>query len=210
MRGNLFVLSGGEGAGKTTCLELLKTRLPEGKFHFTREPGGTDFAEMLRTIFKTEFETAPDEFEQLLLVEAGRSHHVRTRMKPVLERGIHIVCDRFYESTIAYQCRKSKTHGEKVRQLFYALNDMATGGLKPNLFIHFELPLDVALERIANRPRKVGYNPFDDITAKEHTEIWHALHEFVRFTNHVNVDATLPLEELADEVARIIISFNGV
>ena len=106
--GKFITFEGPEGAGKSTqlklCAELLRARGFE--VVTTREPGGTPLAEELRTILKTHHgnETLHPETE-LLLMEAARSQHVREVILPALERGAVVLCDRFYDSTTAYQGR---------------------------------------------------------------------------------------------------------
>ncbi len=207
-RGKFFVVTGGEGTGKTTCIGLLQEILPPDRFCFTREPGGSDFGETARGIFKKQYGVKPDEFENMLIIEAARSHHVRSVVLPMLEKGMHVVCDRFDESTWGYQCRGGGVYGEKLRQLFYELNATACHGIRPDCYIVLDVPVATAMKRIA-AGRGLAYDPYDNESPETHQGIVDGIKYFVAFKSHRIVDGLKPPEAVAQEVADTIRSFTG-
>lgn len=201
-RGKFIVITGGEGSGKTTCEKRLRELLPASGFCFTREPGGSDFGETARGLFKKQYGVKPNELENMLIMEAARSHHVRSVVLPALERGQHVICDRFDESTYGYQCR-SGMYGEHLRQLFYNLNDMACHGVKPDCYIMLDVPLAVTLQRIA-ASRGEKYDPYDNESLETHGQITEGIKFYLEFRPHRIVDGTRAPEVVAQEVVRII------
>src|SRR5262245_14596229 len=102
-RGRFLTLEGVDGAGKSTHIPWIAQRLRDAgrRVVVTREPGGTPLAEKLREIVLSQ---RMDPLSETLLFLAGRAHHVREVISPALERGDWVVCDRFEDATIAYQC----------------------------------------------------------------------------------------------------------
>lgn len=105
MQGKFIVIEGGEGTGKTTLARNLKARLDPEQFIFTREPGGTPFAEEMRKII---FAQNDDPFKELCLFFAARRDHVLKLVRPALEAGKHVISDRYVASTYAYQIAAPK------------------------------------------------------------------------------------------------------
>ena len=147
MPAGLFVtFEGGEGAGKSTQLAAIAERArAEGREVVTcREPGGTPLGERLReALFGLEI--APEPVTELLTFEAARAELVAAVIRPALERGALVLCDRFADSTVAYQ---GYGRGLDV-QMIRAINQMATGGLVPDRTVL----LDVAPEAGRGRSR---------------------------------------------------------
>jgi dTMP kinase len=143
--GIFITLEGGEGSGKTTQaprLCQLLTAQGYGVLH-TREPGGTLVAEQLRSVLlDSSTETIAPETEALLIL-AARRQHVDHVIKPALKRGMIVVCDRFSDSTMAYQ-----GYGRGLDlKLLRTMNDWATGKLIPHLTLLFDLPATIGLQR---------------------------------------------------------------
>ena len=132
--GRFLTLEGGEGVGKTTLLEGLRTHFSDSKITviFTREPGGSPRAELLRTVLLSET-NAPQQpmsvATEALIISAARSDHVDNTIMPALDRGDWVICDRFTDSTLAYQ------GGAVSAEYLNALNHIATKGLRPDLTI---------------------------------------------------------------------------
>lgn len=146
----LISFEGSEGAGKSTQIKLLAEHLrAHGKtVLLTREPGGTDFGEAVRNILKHApyGDRLADESELLLFV-AARAQLVREVIRPALSRGEIVLCDRFTDSTLAYQGAGRGLDVNFIR----ALNDFATGGLKPRRTYLLDLPVETGLARAKHR-----------------------------------------------------------
>ena len=144
MAGLLITIEGIEGAGKTTLAAALAERLRSrgNEVVVTSEPGGGPIGERIRRILLDPSNSITDRAE-LLLFEAARAQHVETLIRPALERGAVVICDRYTDSSIAYQGAARGLGTEAVRQL----NDFATGGLRPDLTILLDLPAQDGLAR---------------------------------------------------------------
>lgn len=145
MPGHFIVLEGIDGVGKTTQVALLAQWLDAlGVRHLlVREPGGTPLGEAIRELVlgRPELDVSPR--SELLLLLAARAALVRDVLRPTLEEGKTVVADRFALSTLAYQ---GFGRGLDVEQVRRAL-DVATDGLRPDLYVLLDLPLDQALAR---------------------------------------------------------------
>jgi dTMP kinase len=133
LRGKFIVLEGSEGCGKSTQAELLATYLGA---ELTREPGGTEIGEAIRSILLGGETGRIDGRAELMLMLAARAQHVAERIGPWLEAGRDVVCDRFSGSTLAYQgYGRGLPLGEIV-----AANDLSCAGLQPDLVVLLDLP----------------------------------------------------------------------
>ncbi|ABD01813.1 thymidylate kinase [Synechococcus sp. JA-2-3B'a(2-13)] len=144
-----ITLEGGEGVGKTTQQALLVERLRQEGYAClcTREPGGTALGKTLRELLLHGDPFSP--LAELLLYAADRAEHVSKVIAPALAAGQVVVCDRFTDSTLAYQGYGRGLDLEKIRQL----NHLATGGLQPHLTLWLDLPPEVGLARAKARDR---------------------------------------------------------
>ncbi|MGB8546340.1 MAG: dTMP kinase [Azonexus sp.] len=143
MRGKFITFEGIDGAGKSSHVEWLATFLRDkGKVvHVTREPGGTELGEKLRELLlhkSMHLET------ETLLMFAARREHLAKVIEPALASGEWVVCDRFSDATYAYQGGGRGLDRAKLQQLEHWVH----GHLQPDLTLLFDLPLDVARERI--------------------------------------------------------------
>ena len=148
-RGRFITFEGGEGAGKSTQLKMLAEALARAGIEVvtTREPGGSKGAEAIRALLVTgEVDRWDAETEALLHSAARRDHLVKT-VWPALERGAWVVCDRFADSTLAYQ---GYGHGLD-RDFIGALSRAVVDGLEPALTLVFDLPVEQGLARAAGR-----------------------------------------------------------
>lgn len=154
MRGPFITLEGPEGAGKSVQAKMLTGYLEQLGWHvvLTREPGGTRFGDALREILlsSTDYAILPE--SEVLLLAAGRAQHVRERIRPALDAGIAVVCDRFVDSTLAYQ---GGGHGIPLPDLMPVMQ-FATGGLEPDLRILLDIPVDAGLRRRHANPSTVN------------------------------------------------------
>lgn len=165
--GIFITLEGGEGSGKTTQAARL-CRLLTAQGHevlHTREPGGTPVAEQLRNILLTSSTEAMAPETEALLILAARRQHVDHVIKPALSRGLIVVCDRFSDSTMAYQ---GYARGLDLK-LLRAMNDWATGKLTPHLTLLFDIPIEIGLRR--RRGQTTTQNRLDREAERFHKKV---------------------------------------
>ncbi len=138
-----ITLEGGEGVGKTTQQALLAERLQQEGYTCvcTREPGGTALGKALRELLLHGDPLTP--LAELLLYAADRAEHVNKVIAPALAAGQVVICDRYTDSTLAYQGYGRGLNLEQIRQL----NHLATGGLQPHLTLWLDLAPEVGLAR---------------------------------------------------------------
>lgn len=144
MSGLFVTFEGGEGSGKSTQAELLAGRVREAgnEALVLREPGGTPLGEALRRVLLHDHLATTFEAEVLLFL-AARAELVNTVLRPALEGGATVICDRFSDSTIAYQGYGRGLDIDSIRML----DRWATGGLRPDLTVLLDVPIDVGRKR---------------------------------------------------------------
>lgn len=148
-RGRFITFEGGEGAGKSTQLNRLVDRLRERGLEVvsTREPGGSQGAEDIRELLVNGPPEKWSAVTEALLMNAARRDHLERRIRPALERGATVVCDRFADSTRAYQ----GAGGEADPALIAALEAHVVGDTRPDLTLILDLPVEEGLRRAASR-----------------------------------------------------------
>ena len=153
MPGLFVTFEGGEGTGKSTQLERLERRLRQRGLDplVTREPGGTPLAEGIRELLLDPV-LRPSAMTEALLMEAARAELVANLIRPALAAGRIVLCDRYDDSTLAYQGGGRGLDAELLR----ALNRAATGGLKPGLTLLFDLDPAAGLARRARSASSVN------------------------------------------------------
>ncbi len=156
MKCNLFItFEGPEGAGKTTIIQKIAERLVQENIDVlaTREPGGIEIAEKIRTIILNPAHTAMNERTEALLYAASRSQHYFEKVRPALDAGKMVICDRFIDSSLAYQ---GYARGIGVDEVL-SINEFAIGKKLPDVTILFDLAPEVGLARIyAHGEREVN------------------------------------------------------
>lgn len=142
----LINLEGGEGSGKSTVLKMLATALEEKGFSVvcTREPGGIDIAEQIRQVILDRNNTAMDARTEALLYAAARRQHLVEKIIPALEAGSIVLCDRYIDSSLAYQ---GYARGLGMEEIF-AINKFAIDEYMPDLTLYFDVNPKVGLARI--------------------------------------------------------------
>lgn len=165
--GIFITLEGGEGSGKTTQARRLCAYLTAQGLSVlrTREPGGTLIAERIRTLLLNHSKEAVAPETEALLILAARRQHVDHVIKPALAQGKTVVCDRFSDSTTAYQ---GYGRGLDLRTL-RTINDWATGKLAPHLTLVFDVPVPVGLQR--RRSQGTMQNRLDQETERFHKKV---------------------------------------
>lgn len=199
-RGLFVVFEGGEAAGKTTQMGLLEQLLQSVGHEVvrTREPGGTDIGERIRTLLLEHDQGEVDARTEALLFAASRAAHVTQRILPALEQGAAVLCDRYVDSSLAYQGAGRGLGVDRIA----ALNEWATSGVRPDLTV--VLDIDPALSR-QRRSERDGGTAGDRIESAEdtfHQRLRQAFLDRAAEEPHryLVIDATLPAAEVHRQV----------
>ncbi len=149
MRGKFLTVEGGEGVGKTTNIAFIETWLRQRGIDYiaTREPGGTPYAERIRALLLDHQDEALDPTAELLLIFAARAQHLARVIRPALERGQWVLCDRFTDATYAYQGGGRELGVEAVA----TLEALVQGPLRPDLTLILDIDPELGLERVNGR-----------------------------------------------------------
>ena len=147
--GRFITFEGGEGAGKSTQIKTLAERLHDAELRtlVTREPGGSPGAEVIRHLLLSGMGKLLGPEAETLLFAAARDDHVHAVIKPALDQGIWVLCDRFFDSTRAYQGSLGKVDPKVLN----AIQRVTIGDLKPDLTIILDIPVEVGMQRAAAR-----------------------------------------------------------
>lgn len=168
--GKLITFEGIDGSGKTTQLRQVEEYLTGAGYRVvtTREPGGTPLGLKIRAALLDGEAGSVDPLAELLLYAADRAQHVRQLVMPAIDAGMIVLCDRFFDATIAYQGYGRGFSLDMIRQL----NLLATGGLTPHLTLVYDLDVEIGLTRTQSRqvagsasnlgaPDRLDREPFD-------------------------------------------------
>ncbi|MFZ1946683.1 MAG: dTMP kinase [bacterium] len=158
-RGRFITLEGIEGSGKSTQAALLRDFLAGRGYDVvvTREPGGSPIAEKIREILLDPRNLKMVPLAELFLYEASRTQHVAEVIRPALEAGRWVLCDRFFDASTAYQGNARGLGIEMVAEL----NLVATSGLVPDLTLVLDLPVEVGLKRLGRSPDRIESETLD-------------------------------------------------
>ena len=168
-RGRFISFEGGEGSGKSTQIRILAERLDAAKLRaiVTREPGGSPGAEIIRHLLLSGMGKLLGPEAETLLFAAARDDHVRTVIKPALSQGVWVLCDRFSDSTRAYQGRLGKVAPE----IMNAMERVTIGDLKPDLTFILDVPVEVGMRRAAARRGSGAPDRFEAEDVKFHQKL---------------------------------------
>ena len=149
MKGMFISVEGSDGSGKTTQIKLLKEYLENRGYKIitTREPGGTSISEKIREVILDNGNREMDSKTEALLYAASRAQHVAQIIKPALEQGKIVICDRFVDSSLIYQGIGRNLGIETI----YELNKFAMGDIIPHVTLLFEIDIDTSQKRKENR-----------------------------------------------------------
>lgn len=206
MNGYFITFEGVEGAGKTTILQDIHGKLESLGYDVvsTREPGGIEIAEQIRHVILNTNNTKMEERTEALLYAAARRQHLVEKVIPALEQGKVILCDRFIDSSLAYQ---GYARGLGMDEVF-AINQFAIKDQMPNLTILFDLEPKKGLSRIAsNKDRE--RNRLDLETISFHEKVYKGYQILLdKFPNRIqSVNADQPLEQVGKEVLNKILLY---
>jgi dTMP kinase len=168
-RGKFISFEGGEGSGKSTQIKLLADRLAAAKLRaiVTREPGGSPGAEIMRHLVLSGMGKLLGPDAETLLFAAARDDHVRTVIQPALSQGTWVLCDRFSDSTRAYQGRL----GNVPPGVLNAMQRVTIGDLKPDLTIILDVPVEIGLKRASVRRGAGAPDRFEAEDVKFHQDL---------------------------------------
>ncbi|MBQ9804703.1 MAG: dTMP kinase [Lentisphaeria bacterium] len=202
--GFFITFEGPEGAGKSSQVRMLAEYLTALGMEciLTREPGGTPLAEDIRQVVKSHHSSEPVHPEtELLLMEAARSQHVHEVILPALAAGKTVICDRFYDSTTAYQGGARNLPLDTIN----ILNSFAAAGRKPDLTFLMDLPPEVGFERIRSRESE-GYDRFENENIQFHRTVRQAFIDLAAGEpERVKViDATADIATISEQIRKIV------
>lgn len=197
-KGIFITIEGPDGSGKTTIINMLAENLQKEGFEVmaTREPGGIEIAEQIRQVILDRDNTAMDPRTEALLYAAARRQHLAEKVKPALDNGKIILCDRFVDSSLAYQ---GYARGLGIDEV-YSINEFAIENMMPELTLYFDLAPELGLERInKNKGREVNRLDLENLEFHQKVrEGYMILAE--RFTDRiVKIDASRELETVYED-----------
>jgi len=198
--GFFIAMEGGEGAGKSTHAKRLASWLESQGYEvvLTREPGGTPTAEKIRNILlDPDIKDMPDQTEALLFA-AARGDHAHNKIKPALDRGAVVICDRYIDSSVAYQGIARDLGANQVR----ALSEWATELLLPDFTIYMDVPAE------AGEQRMDGIDRMEIQSRDFHKAVHQAFRDIAANSPKPNVliDATKSKEDVELDIRNAVIS----
>ena len=205
-RGKFITIEGIEGVGKSTNMAVIVDRIKAAGHEVltTREPGGTPFAEDIRDILMNRRDEPVPEIAELLLMFAARSFNVNNVIRPALENGIWVVCDRFTDSSRAYQGGGRGLPMETID----AMAEWVHGDTWPDLTILLDAPVDVGMARAGSRsePDRIEQERHDFFERVRDCYLDIAAREPARF---VVIDTTRDIEGVKADVAALVDSLHN-
>jgi len=205
--GGYFIsIEGGEGAGKTTILKHLYNELTSKGFEVlsTREPGGIHISEQIRNIILNPEHTNMEKRTEALLYAAARRQHLIEKVIPALQEGKIVLCDRFIDSSLAYQ---GYARGIGMDEVF-SINKFAIGECMPGLTLYFDIEPEIGLERIALNDTREK-NRLDMETIQFHRKVYEGYHLLLKkFPNRIKqINAAREKEEVFEEALLYIMEY---
>lgn len=200
-----ITLEGPEGSGKTTAVNWAVNKLEEMGYQIvrTREPGGTPISEQIRNVILDKTNTAMDKRTEALLYAASRRQHLVEKVWPALKEGKIVICDRYLDSSLAYQGGARGLGVDNVLEV----NNFATEGTFPDLTLLFDIEPEIGLARIsANANREV--NRLDLEKLEFHKTVRNTFLELAKRypERYVIIDASQSQQEVADNTLKVILS----
>lgn len=197
-KGIFISVEGPDGSGKTTIIQMLKEKLKKEGYEIvaTREPGGIEIAEQIRQVILDPENTAMDPRTEALLYAAARRQHLTEKVKPALEKGKIVLCDRFVDSSLAYQ---GYARGLGIDEV-YTINQFAIESMMPKLTLYFDVAPEIGLERInKNKGREVNRLDLEKLEFHQMVRQGYQLLA-ERFSDRiVTIDASKQLEAVYDQ-----------
>jgi dTMP kinase len=199
-----ITLEGPEGSGKSSHIPLLVAYLRQRGYTVlaTREPGGTEIGDQIRAVLMSHGNTAMNPRTETLLFLAARAQLVAQVIRPALQAGTLVVCDRYGDSTLAYQ---GYGHGNDLDQIKRML-EFATGALQPDLTLLLDVDVEVGLQR--KQTCGTEWNRLDAYTVAFHSRVRQGYLALAKAEPErwVLADASQPFEKVQDDIRRVVIS----
>jgi dTMP kinase len=203
----LFItFEGIEGCGKTTQIKRLAKRLEDLGIRFisTLEPGGTRIGQDIRRVLLDSKNAHLAPLAELILYAADRAQHIEEVIKPALDQGKWVLCDRFFDATVAYQGAGRGLDMDLIK----TLNDLVTKGIRPDLTLLLDCPPETGIERAVKRINDLGHDGQDrferekmDFHRKVRAGYLDISHKEQRFSI---IDAALPEDKVEEEIFRVV------
>jgi dTMP kinase len=198
-----ITLEGPDGSGKTTQVPLLAEAIRGAGYELvvTREPGGTEIGDQVRQVIMSLKNKQMKPTTEILLFQASRAQLVREVIVPSLEAGKVVLCDRYADSTLAYQGYGHQTDLEKLKQIV----DFATGGLKPDLTVYLDIDAEEGLKRRSGPEDE--WNRLDDYELAFHQRVREGYHEMIAAEPErwVVIDGGRTVEEVQKDLRRVVL-----
>jgi len=204
MTGKFITVEGGEGAGKSTNLDLIRELLEAAghKVLFTREPGGTPLGEEVRDLLLGHKHNGMASETELLLMFGARAEHLSRKIIPALNAGTWVLCDRFTDATYAYQGGGRGIDPERIQ----ILEQWVQHDLRPDLTLVLDLPIEMGLERAGKRSAPDRFESeahlFFQNVRKSYLDIAKNDPQRVKV-----IDAALPLVQVQSEIKAVVDTF---
>lgn len=201
----LFSFEGVEGSGKSTQIQLLKEFLLNKGYEvlLTRQPGGSILGKKIRNlILDPEEEDKPTPLTELLLYIADRAHHVESIIEPALARNCIILCDRYTDSTIAYQ---GYARGISIEKLEY-LNSIATKDLKPNMTFVLDLDPTIGLTRVKESRNQLIFDRIEAEKIEFHQKVRYGFLQIAqKEPDRLKIiDATQSVQQVTENIINLV------
>ena len=198
-----ITLEGPDGSGKTTQVPALAQAIRQAGFDLvvTREPGGTEIGDQVRQVIMDLKNKAMFPESEILLFQASRAQLVREVILPGLEAGRVVLCDRYADSTIAYQGYGHQTDLEHLRQIV----EFATGGLKPDLTVYLDIDPETGLKRRLGEGEE--WNRLDDYELAFHQRVRQGYLKMMAAEPQrwVSIDADRPVDQVQAELQAVVL-----
>ncbi|CAH1058614.1 dTMP kinase [Paenibacillus pseudetheri] len=201
--GFFITLEGGEGSGKTTVLGRVAAYLQNRSmpYRITREPGGVEIAEKIRSIILDPAHTAMDARTEALLYAASRSQHLAEVVEPALREGLTVLCDRFVDSSLVYQGHARGLGIEEV----WSINRFAIGDRMPDLTFYLDVDPELGLSRIAaNQEREVNRLDLESLSFHKKVREGYQLLVEANPERIVVLDANRPIHMVEQDIVRTL------
>ena len=198
-KGAFITLEGPEGSGKTTIVKMIEKYLSENNIEYisTREPGGINISEQIRDVILNKDNVAMDARTEALLYVASRRQHLAERVIPAIKEGKVVICDRFIDSSLAYQ---GYARGIGIDEVM-AINEFAIDGYMPDLTLYLDIEPEEGLKRISkNNEREV--NRLDLEALDFHKKVREGYFKLLeRYPNRIKkINANQPVDKVFEEV----------